>query len=431
MKKLLAYLLTVIMLSSCVTGRGQDVDNVITKPEISQLEIGDYIQLGKYNDEPILWRYVADDQQGKLIVSDKILCFKTFGRTNLWEESFPHKWLNSTVPEGEVTWGDFDDHLWTIDNIDADEKGFLHESNFTSSQKSVLKTVTQQTMVPSDRLDLATNGNDKAYSAIKEYKPGGPKDGGYLYFYDISELSKVYSGASYEITDTMFLMDEMQVYQMWKNLGCVKALCAEKCIRPENYSDSEYRGYLLRTPSHVESLGSYYTTESVSYISMGGYYASISNDLPAGIRPAFYLDEANAVILSGSGTEDDPYVVDGKPEERIRVFYNGTEIEFDVAPIIENDRTLVPFRAIFEAMGASVEWEEATETVTGMLNETTIRLIIGSDTAYVNDKPITLDVASKLMNDRTLVPLRFVAENFGFKVDWNEADLRIDISSIN
>ena len=135
MKKLLAYLLTIIMLFSCITVNGQVVDNTVGEKEItvSQLKVGDYFTLGKYNDEPILWRYVADDEKGKLIVSDKILCFKTFSDGvseihNLWEESFPRKWLNSMVSEGEVTWGDFDDHLWTKDNIDADEKGFLHET---------------------------------------------------------------------------------------------------------------------------------------------------------------------------------------------------------------------------------------------------------------------------------------------------------------
>lgn len=404
-----------------------------------KLKIGDYIQLGKYNDQPIIWRYAADDEHGKLIVSDKILCYKTFDDGvseihNLWEESFPRKWLNSTASEGEVIWGDFRFHLWTKDNIDADEKGFLHESNFTASERSVLKTVTQQTMVPSDRLDLATNGIDKAYNPIETYVPGSPKDGGYMSFYSIEDMPEVYVGAAYEITDTMFLMDEMQVYQMWKNLGHAEALDAENCARPHSFSDNKGR-YFLRTPSHVESLGSTYAEESIAGINPYGNYDSWNYFLPNGIRPAFYLNDDNAVIMSGSGTEDDPYVIDGKEtadvgaNEDISVYCNGNKIEFDVPPIIENDIILVPFRAIFEALGAEVSWEESSQTAQGQLGDITIRLTIGSSDAYINGSPVTLDTAPKLVSDRTMVPLRFIAENFGYEVLWDENLNTVTINS--
>ena len=64
---------------------------------IKEMQIGDYFILGKYNEEPIVWRYVADDENGKLIVSDKVLCNKPFGLSSFWQESYVRKWLNSTV----------------------------------------------------------------------------------------------------------------------------------------------------------------------------------------------------------------------------------------------------------------------------------------------------------------------------------------------
>ena len=72
--------------------------------KVDRMQLGNYFILGKYNDEPIVWRYVADDQNGKLIVSDKILCFKPFGKNNFWEESYIRRWLNSTKSEGEEIW---------------------------------------------------------------------------------------------------------------------------------------------------------------------------------------------------------------------------------------------------------------------------------------------------------------------------------------
>ena len=81
-----------------------------------------------------------------------------------------------------------------------------------------------------------------------------------------------------------------------------------------------------------------------------------------------------------------------------------------------------------EALDAEVSWEEETKKVTGKLNETTIQLTIGNETAYVNTDPITLDVLPKIINNRTMIPLRFIAENFSFKVEWNELEKRVDIT---
>ena len=92
---------------------------------------------------------------------------------------------------------------------------------------------------------------------------------------------------------------------------------------------------------------------------------------------------------------------------------------FDQLPIIENGRTLVPLRAIFEKIGADVEWNGDTQTVTATKGDISISLTINNTTAYKNGQLITLDVPAKIVSGRTLVPVRFVSDCFGVGVDWN------------
>ena len=100
-------------------------------------------------------------------------------------------------------------------------------------------------------------------------------------------------------------------------------------------------------------------------------------------------------------------------------------------PQIINDRTMVPLRAIFEALGASVEWNQETKTVTSTKGDTTIKLTIDSNTMYVNDNAVTLDSPACVVNDRTLVPVRAISEAYKTKVDWNGDTRTVTISSDN
>ena len=103
----------------------------------------------------------------------------------------------------------------------------------------------------------------------------------------------------------------------------------------------------------------------------------------------------------------------------IKVLLNGEELEFAQPPIIKDDRTLVPMRAIFEAMGASVEWDGNTKTVTSTKNDLLIRLSIGDHVMLKNGVEIYLDVPAQLIGDYTMVPIRAVAEAFGAIVEWD------------
>jgi len=101
------------------------------------------------------------------------------------------------------------------------------------------------------------------------------------------------------------------------------------------------------------------------------------------------------------------------------VILNGQKLFFDVPPLIENGRTLVPLRAIFEAMGAKVYWDAAARKVTATRGTTTVVMPLYSTRPTINGVVYTLDVPTKIVNNRSLAPLRFVCEAFGGKVTWN------------
>ena len=112
----------------------------------------------------------------------------------------------------------------------------------------------------------------------------------------------------------------------------------------------------------------------------------------------------------------------------ISVILNNNQLSFTQSPVIENGTTLVPMRAIFEAMGASVDWNNDTKTVTSVKGDTTIILTLNKDKATVNGDEIPLVVPAKLVNGNTMVPLRFVSESLGAEVDWNGESRTVTIN---
>ncbi len=123
------------------------------------------------------------------------------------------------------------------------------------------------------------------------------------------------------------------------------------------------------------------------------------------------------------------YLIDPSVDYKTQVIYDGTRIMFDTAPIIENGRTLVPLRAILEEIGASVLWDEENQIISAFKGDTTIKLQINSNKMYKNSEEIIIDAPAKLVNGRTLVPLRAIAESFNCNVNWIDYAGIIEISS--
>lgn len=105
--------------------------------------------------------------------------------------------------------------------------------------------------------------------------------------------------------------------------------------------------------------------------------------------------------------------------KQIQIILNGMPLKFDQAPLIMEGRTLVPMRAVFEALRAEVSWNEPLKQATGKLGDKTITLKIGSKAALVNGMAIALDVPAQIVSNRTFVPIRFVAESLDAVVDWD------------
>lgn len=116
----------------------------------------------------------------------------------------------------------------------------------------------------------------------------------------------------------------------------------------------------------------------------------------------------------------------------IKVTLNGEQIQFDQPPVVINDRTLVPVRAIFEAMGCTVLWDNANQIVNVATEFGMMTLGIGSNyISYRNeteDRSIFTDVPPQIINMRTLVPVRAIAECTGYNVDWDEATQTVIIT---
>ena len=105
--------------------------------------------------------------------------------------------------------------------------------------------------------------------------------------------------------------------------------------------------------------------------------------------------------------------------EPIQVVLDGSPLAFDVPPANIGGRAMVPMRVIFEALGASVEWDSASNTVTAIKEDTVVRASIGSAYIDVNGSSSTMDVAPLIWDGRTLVPVRFISEAFGCDVRWD------------
>ena len=112
----------------------------------------------------------------------------------------------------------------------------------------------------------------------------------------------------------------------------------------------------------------------------------------------------------------------------ILVIVNGKTQALDQPPILENGRILMPLRTIFEALGAEVDWDQTTQTVTAIKDDITIKLTIGSETLLKNDQNIKLDVPAQIVNGRVLVPTRAVSESLEAEVKWEQSTQTVSIN---
>ena len=294
-KKITAILLALCMAISILPMSVQ----AASKPDI---KVGDYVKMGMYNNASILWRCVSIDNNGPLMLADRIIdtlaydaktndnsSSKSHSRSykrddygsNYWKDSNMRSWLNSTAEAGKVDWlcgnPPKDGYVSGVGAYN-EKAGFLNA--FSKSEIAAMKTVTQRSLV-----------------SHPEYNKGivnGDANSDLLYYTDISYAAINYDSAYFETTtEKVFLLDVKQANAVWKNLnGYYVAYNNDGMAWP----------YWLRTPVTD-------CNHDMRYISSSGQvgrYAPWYSDL--GVRPAFYLDSEYFVTTSGSGSQSSPYI---------------------------------------------------------------------------------------------------------------------------
>lgn len=120
---------------------------------------------------------------------------------------------------------------------------------------------------------------------------------------------------------------------------------------------------------------------------------------------------------------------DSVNNEKIKVYVNGRRVLFDTDPMLVNSRTMVPVRAIFEALGANVTWDNNTHTAIGVLDGTTVKITIGQSHLLKNGEVVKLDSPAFLDSGRTYVPARAIAESYDCTVEWDNDTRTVTIRS--
>lgn len=192
-------------------------------------------------------------------------------------------------------------------------------------------------------------------------------------------------------------------------------------------------GRMTKCYGEIKEYGFYYGTDARAaqkiVVGENEYVEKAFSTSVANLAPGKYYYKAFATNATDTGYGPLKGFTVGQSEDNaITVNLDGQVLTFDVQPIIVNDRTMVPLRAIFEALGAEVQWFEETQTVKAIKADTEVTLVIDGE-AHINGQLAVLDVPARIVNDRTLVPLRFVSEAMGCEVDWIDANQTVIINS--
>lgn len=140
-----------------------------------------------------------------------------------------------------------------------------------------------------------------------------------------------------------------------------------------------------------------------------------------------FMEERKQYLLYGDGDG----LLPGNNGEEIRIVVNGRVVPFDSAPYIdEHDRTMVPLRAIAEALGAEVGWNGQARVVTIRRDDQVSLFTIDSNTAVFSGVRVSMDTCPVIRNDRTMLPVRYVAESLGAAVDWDQDTMTVNIESV-
>ena len=301
---------------------GANVQNSLSADEAktTQVELGQYISLGKYNGKDVIWRCVSVDDKGSLMLADKVIDtlpydaktndnnrskshsrnYKrdTYG-SNYWKDSNMRSWLNSTAAAGEVKWlcGNPPRTGYVKGNAYDQKAGFLND--FSKAEIAAMKNMTQRSLVSHPEYNLGFHDGEGRSDLELNY--------------DIENVDSNFDSAYGEnSTEKVFLPDVQQVNTVWKNFGNYYIARNEQGVAWP---------YWLRTPVTD-------CNHDMRYVHSNG---SVGREWPntdyIGVRPAFYLDSDYYVTTSGDGSASNPYV--GSAPDKVEDDYTVAEPEED------------------------------------------------------------------------------------------------------
>ncbi len=302
---------------------------------IDSVKVGDYVLMGAYYGEPILWRCAAVDENGPLMISDEIICLKPFdARTgansesgshsrpgtkspdiraeqgsNYWADSNMRSWLNSDAEAGNVEWlcKNPPDPAHTSYNAYDGEAGFL--TSFGDIERFAIKSTERVSVLPTEEIKagMYSEGSENI-----DYFDSCPDK---LLNYDRAYAERV--------TDKIFVPDIKQINAIYKNgdiLGCdyyvgrLSAAAVENCDDwtgsnpPPEMSVGGNFAYWLSTPVYNTHIFIFQADSDGTIRNGSAAYGYV------GVRPAFYMNES-AYFASGSGAADAPYTIGAEPAE--------------------------------------------------------------------------------------------------------------------
>lgn len=233
-------------------------------------------------------------------------------------------------------------------------------------------------------------------------------------------FNKCYSLSKVELNGPISKIDERAFY-------CCKTL--EQIILPTSLNEIQSEAF---SGTNLKEILIPYGTEKISdcFSECKNLKSIYMPDTVTNISSIIINDSPNCIIYCTADSYTAEfckqnrvsYLTDNSVNSGIHVLYNGTRISFHSYgqnPELLESRTLVPLRSIFEAMGADVEWDGATSTAIAKRSGVEIKIQIGADEMYKDGKAIPVDVPAMLLNSRTMVPVRVIAEAFGADVQWN------------
>ncbi|MCH5185217.1 MAG: hypothetical protein J1F64_03740, partial [Oscillospiraceae bacterium] len=282
------------------------------------LKVGDYVQFGRYSDEPIIWRCVSDDENGMLMITDEIISIKAFDAkgtvtdgshgkgyyggmyrqaygSNYWGDSNIRTWLRSNKTERRVEYI-CGNPPSTVDNKKyayEEEAGFA--ANFTTTEMKAVRTVCLKSILDAyEETPLTSNKNYHIYND------------------EIEEILTNYNSAySEELEETFFLPDVKQIYDIYSNGGIlgedyyIGRLSKSAAGKISGKNEGDFYHSWLRSPRALKLNGYSY---HVRYITLKGKATDKMAYESIGIRPAFYIDWSKVSLSGGSGSKDNPYI---------------------------------------------------------------------------------------------------------------------------